>query len=141
MPIEILDFDSAVVERGSATLRNGTWTVETGAEQWSYCLVMPLFNDPATQDARVRIRLAVEVAQGVAEIGFLNRDGSVFRGFESILAGPLRTVTLTTPELRKARSLVVRNADGLGPTRMEFRVVASTRLGASSTVVAAAEFE
>lgn len=140
-PIAVLDPDTAVVERGTAECRNGTWAVETGPEQWSYALIMPLAVDAALQDVRVRIGLSVEVVQGLAEIGILHRDGSVFCGFEAIAAGPVRTVSLTTPDLGKAGALVVRNAHTAGPTRLELRITTANRCGPPPIIVLPAEFE
>ncbi len=126
----LYDFAEAKIGHGKVRQVGDLLEVTTDPQQWAYAAVIPLGADFRDGDTnRCEVELAVQVDEGVVQLGILNRAEDDFPSAVSVAANPAwQTVVLVTPPLDRTGPLVIRNAADEGPSHARCRIVAVTRL-------------
>jgi len=131
----LYDLDRAQLAHGEIRQVDDVMELVTDPQQWAYTMTVPIgdaFRDGDT--GRYQVQLAIQVEQGVIQVGILNREETDFPSSAVAATSPVwQTLDLITPPLDRAGPLVIRNASDTGPSRARCRLVAVLRFAAPVT--------
>jgi FkbM family methyltransferase len=134
--IGLYDFAEAELAHGQIRQAGNLLELVASPEQWAYAAVIPIgatFREGNTN--RYRVEIAVQVEQGMLQIGILNRAEDDFPSAAIAAEFPTwQSIVLITPPLNRAGPLVIRNAADAGASRARCRLVAVTDLAANVPV-------